>query len=294
MLHILLLLLKIIGGFILVVLCLFLLILALVLLVPVRYRVSASRYTFIEAEGHVSWLCHLIQFFVKMDTEAESEQRMHVRLKIACFCVYDNLSPKKERIKKESVRKNKKQAENSERQETAVVQVESSDRQETEMPQTTAKKSEAKKNGTFFRRIFALPSKISSKIHAMAEKLEAVCEKKDKLMAIYHDEKNHLWLTVFAGRLKRLMIGLLPGIDRIFWHFGFNDPASTGKVLGMLSILYPLCEDRMVLQPEFDRQIMEGEIRLHGHVQLLTLAVFAIRSFLNKQFFSIIRQIKHI
>ena len=235
MLHILLLLLKIIGGFILVVLCLFLLILALVLLVPVRYRVSASRYTFIEAEGHVSWLCHLIQFFVKMDTEAESEQRMHVRLKIACFCVYDNLNPKKERIKKESVRKNKKQAENSERQENAVVQVESSDRQETEMPQTTAKKSEAKKNGTFFRRIFALPSKISSKIHAMAEKLEAVCEKKDKLMAIYHDEKNHLWLTVFAGRLKRLMIGLLPGIDRIFWHFGFNDPASTGKVLGMLS-----------------------------------------------------------
>lgn len=113
-------------------------------------------------------------------------------------------------------------------------------------------------------------------------------------MAIYHDEQNHRWLTVVLGRLKRVLLGLLPRIDKLLWHFGFDDPASTGKVLGILSVLYPVCKDRMVLQPEFDREVMEGEVDIHGKIRLLPIVVFAVRSFLNRRFFAVIKQIKNI
>lgn len=293
MLHILLLLLKIIGGLILILLCLFLLLIAVVLLVPVRYRLAASRYASVEAEGKVSWLCHLIEFLFQVDTGKEEEHRMHIRLRIACFCIYDNLRPKKERIKKERVRKNK-------RVETENVKTEDAAESEPVIGiETSAENIQSEDNlwqklTAVFGRIVSIPSKISSRIQSLAEKAEHVCRKKDKLMAIYHDEKNHLWLTVFLGRFKRLLIRLIPRIDRLIWHFGFNNPATTGQVLGMLSIFYPLCGDRMVLQPEFGQEIMEGEVRLHGSIRLLPFVVFAVQSFLNKQFFSIVKQVKRI
>ncbi|MGN0203582.1 MAG: hypothetical protein ACI4BB_03490 [Coprococcus sp.] len=307
MLHILLLLLKIIGGLILILFALILLVLAVVLLVPVKYRISASRYASIEAEGHISWLCSLIEFLGRLDTGKEENQRVHIRLRIACFCIYDNQRPKKERIKKQRTRKTKKETDSEEQlidaigppdadektaDEASASGQKEADRKVDDVPEKSEKAGN--KLTSIFQQIAAIPSTISKKIHAMAEKAEVITEKKDKLMAIYHDDRNHLWLTVFLGRLKRLLIRLMPRIDRLFWHFGFNDPALTGQVLGMLSVLYPLCGDRMVLRPEFCQEVMEGEIKLHGSIRVLPIVVFAVRSFLNRQFFCIVKQIKRI
>lgn len=300
MLHILLLLLKIIGCLILILLGLVFLVLAVILLVPVKYRVSASRYASVEAEGHITWLFRLIELFCQVDTEKEENQRLHIRLRIACFCIYDNLRPKKERIKKQTERETKKK-ETEEKSVDAIGLPETEEKTETEVPGTDQRKTALSfikalwENLTMiFQRIAAVPSSISNKVQALAGKAEALGKKKEKLLAICHDEKNHLWLMTFLGRLKRLMIRLMPGIDRFFWHFGFDDPAVTGQVLGALSILYPLCGDRMVLQPEFSQETMEGEIKLHGSVRILPIAVFVVRSFLNRQFFSIVKQIKRI
>jgi hypothetical protein len=113
-------------------------------------------------------------------------------------------------------------------------------------------------------------------------------------MSIYHDERNHQWFMRLGTRIKKLLIALMPDIDRLFWHFGFDDPATTGKVLGALSVFYPACQERMVLHPEFESEIMEGEVAIHGKIRILTIAVFMIRSFLNKQFFGIVKQVKNI
>ena len=61
MLHILFLILKIIGILLLVVLGLILSVLAVVLLIPVRYRVSAEKGSKIQAEGSLSWLMGMIR-----------------------------------------------------------------------------------------------------------------------------------------------------------------------------------------------------------------------------------------
>lgn len=162
MLHMLLLVLKVIGGLILAVLMLAVLLLAVVLLVPVRYRISAMKYTSAVVEANVSWLCHLIGFFFRLDTEEEEERRIHLRLRIACFCLYDNLKPKKERIKKERPSKNKqhtaagsettpKQLPEPEKISTAEIPLDSgrtsTDKKVTvqEKKQTTKKVSEPKK-----------------------------------------------------------------------------------------------------------------------------------------------------
>ena len=71
LLHILLFLLKLIGIVLLVILGLIVLILAIILLTPIRYRIGASKYQTIHAEGKVTWLFRLIEMVFKLDTGAE-------------------------------------------------------------------------------------------------------------------------------------------------------------------------------------------------------------------------------
>lgn len=78
----------------------------------------------------------------------------------------------------------------------------------------------------------------------------------------------------------------------MYLHFGFEDPATTGQVLGSLSILYPICGEKMELCPEFNEEILEGEVKCHGRIRPVSLAIFAVKSFLNKQFFSMVKQFK--
>ena len=111
LLHILLFLLKLIGIVLLVILGLIVLILAIVLFTPVRYRIGASKYQSIQAEGKVTWLFHLIEMMFKLDTGAEEGKRLHLSFRIAWLRLYDNQKPGKKRIKQKKTRKTKSKQE---------------------------------------------------------------------------------------------------------------------------------------------------------------------------------------
>ena len=107
LLHILLFLLKLIGIVLLVILGLIVLVLAIVLVTPIRYRIGASKYQTIQAEGKVTWLFRLIEMVFKLDTGAEEGKRLHLSFRIAWLKLYDNQKPKEKRIKQKKTRKTK-------------------------------------------------------------------------------------------------------------------------------------------------------------------------------------------
>ena len=140
--------------------------------------------------------------------------------------------------------------------------------------------------------ILGIPSKIMDGLEKLENFFTKLREKKEAVLAFYYEEHNHQWFAAFWHRLKKLLLKILPRADRLYLHFGFEDPATTGQVLGGLSILYPICGEKMELCPEFNEEVLEGEVKLHGCIRLVTLVVFAVKSFLNKQFFAIVKQFK--
>lgn len=106
LLHILLFLLKLIGIVLLVILGLIVLILAIILLTPIRYRIGASKYQTIQAEGKVTWLFRLIEMVFKLDTGAEEGKCLHLSFRIAWLKLYDNQKPGRKNSNK--TEKNKK------------------------------------------------------------------------------------------------------------------------------------------------------------------------------------------
>ena len=140
--------------------------------------------------------------------------------------------------------------------------------------------------------ILGIPSKIMDGLEKLENFFTKLREKKEAFLAFYNETHNHQWFTAFWRRLKKLLLRILPRADRLYLHFGFEDPATTGQVLGGLSILYPICGEKMELCPEFNEEILEGEVKCHGRIRPVSLVIFAVKSFLNKQFFSMVKQFK--
>ena len=324
LLHILLFLLKLIGIVLLVILGLIVLILAIILLTPIRYRIGASKYQTIQAEGKVTWLFRLIEMVFKLDTGAEEGKRLHLSFRIAWLKLYDNQKPKEKRIKQKKTRKTKSKAES--KQSEKVIQAAKPEQPEAKVqpikteqaaemkheekliegPKESAvekilrlAKNVANKILSLIRGVFSLicsilgiPSKIMDGLEKLENFFTKLREKKEAFLAFYNETHNHQWFTAFWHRLKKLLLRILPRADRLYLHFGFEDPATTGQVLGGLSILYPICGEKMELCPEFNEEVLEGEVKVHGCIRLVTLVVFAVKSFLNKQFFAIVKQFK--
>ena len=319
LLHILLFLLKLIGIVLLVILGLIVLILVIVLLTPIRYRIGASKYQTIQAEGKVTWLFRLIEMVFKLDTGAEEGKRIHLSFRIAWLKLYDNQKPKEKRIKQKKTRKTKSKPESEqlekviqsakpEQPEAKVqpIKTEQATEMKKEMPKAVhpekilrLAKSAANKILSLIRGVFSLicsilsiPSKIMDGLEKLENFFTKLREKKEAFLAFYNEAHNHQWFTAFWHRLKKLLLKILPRADRLYLHFGFEDPATTGQVLGGLSILYPICGEKMELCPEFNEEILEGEVKCHGRIRPVSLVIFAVKSFLNKQFFSMVKQFK--
>ena len=331
LLHILLFLLKLIGIVLLVILGLIVLILAIVLLTPIRYRIGASKYQTIQAEGKVTWLFRLIEMVFKLDTGAEEGKRLHLSFRIAWLKLYDNQKPKEKRIKQKKTRKTKSKPESeqlekviqsakpeqteakvqpikTEQPEAKVqpIKTEQATEMKNEMPKAVhpekilrLAKNAANKILSLIRGVFSLicsilsiPSKIMDGLEKLENFFTKLREKKEAFLAFYNEAHNHQWFTAFWHRLKKLLLKILPRADRLYLHFGFEDPATTGQVLGGLSILYPICGEKMELCPEFNEEILEGEVKCHGRIRPVSLVIFAVKSFLNKQFFSMVKQFK--
>lgn len=302
--------LKVIGLILLVLLALVIAAILLVLLVPIRYRASGAKYETIRADADVRWLFKLLHVLFSFDN-AKADDKMSLVVKVLGFTVYSN--QKKEKDKEagtiepepaeagtnepvqEQIREEKKEEEQeppaSEEDQPAEPEQEYKPEesvQNQKAEKDKKKKPAKKKNGP------SAMERFQRKLESLQRKAEEIRVKKDRVMKIIEDEKNQRWLSKVLMRLKSLILYLIPQIDKLYLHFGFKDPASTGKMLGMLSLLYPVCEDRMDLEPEFAMQIMEGEGAVKGRIRLIRALAFAVPSFVNPTFFKLIKQIKNI
>ena len=84
------------------------------------------------------------------------------------------------------------------------------------------------------------------------------------------------------SQLRVLLGKLLP---KSVWgdlHFGTDDPALTGEILGGISIFYPLFMDNVKVVPDFQESVLEGELYLKGRIRLITIVRIAWKLYRDK------------
>ena len=104
----------------------------------------------------------------------------------------------------------------------------------------------------------------------------------EKIKLFLHDEVN-----------KDGMKHIFKGLKSILWHikpqkitgnieFGAKDPFETGQILAIISMGYGLYGKSFNIYPNFEEEVLNGNIKVVGRIRLITLLIIGIKLILYK------------
>ena len=307
MLHVLLLILKITGIVIACILGLVILVVTAVLFVPVRYKVNADYHDRFKAQAKVSWL-GILRLMISYDEELD------IKAKAFFITVYNNNdeNSKVSEQKKANKKKEKKHEENifsasdkdveklTEKEEKPQIKMAEAVNETKEDVQNVKEAVSEDESGniqnrSFFNKVkdkcFVIYTKIKEiiklirdtvkKISGAADRLK---EKVSKAKEFVTDEDNKALFHFLVEQLKALIKVIKPKKYRINARIGFEDPATMGKVLAYVSILYGMSGVDLSLEPVFGENVKEGSMFLKGNICIFSVLVIALRVYRNEQF----------
>ncbi len=307
MLHVLLLILKITGIVIACILGLVILVVTAVLFIPITYKVNADYHDRFKAQAKVSWL-GILRLLVSYDEELD------IKAKAFFITVYNNNeeNSKASEQKKAKKKKGKKPEENIfyvsdkeaekliEKEEKPLIKMAESVNELKEDVQDAKEAVSEDESGntqkkSFFDKVkdkcFVIYTKIKEIIKLIRDTVKKVSgaadrlkEKVSKTKEFVTDKDNKALFHFLVEQLKALIKVIKPKKYRINARIGFEDPATMGKVLAYVSILYGMSGVDLSLEPVFGENVKEGSIFLKGNICIFSVLVIALRVYRNEQF----------
>ncbi len=324
MIHILFMILKALGILLLVLLFLVLLIVCTVLFLPFCYRAQVLKeeegFACVKASGRVSWLFGAVAL-----TASYEEQKAEAQI----LLFGASLETWKRRLKK--IRRGEASVPRTEENETEnapeaekTAEQKAPDQKEKQQKVTAQKEQpeqeqepDAPKKSIlerFFGRIEYLPEKLlnlASRLLQMAfrllelpfrllEKLEQKIQAGRRLKRKWESVKKFFRSKMFREALlhakKEVLYFLKKAAPKKVTgtvRFGFDDPALTGETLGILGMIYGKLPKDLSIQPDFEQEILRGDVRMKGSFQAVTAAGIALRLFRDQNLRKTIRHFKH-
>ncbi len=301
MIQILLLILKICGIALLAILGLVLLMVAVVLFVPVFYRVRVIHNPEkTQVKARISFL------FPVVIATVDYFKKLSYKLRVFGIPLLDSDKPKKEKALKVGKTKKKKQKkENLQETEAEKIPeplVQNASEQEMETVSDTSaekiepeetKKQKTEKTGVFDK-VRSKITKIRETISNIVNKIKKIFHQKEKVQQVFAKPETKKALGFAWDKLKHLLRHVFPRKLKGYMVYGADDPATTGQVLGILSIVYARTGQLLVIRPNFAEKQLECDVELKGRIQLFTLLVIAVKVFLNQELKQLITELKEL
>ena len=308
MLHIIFAILKIVLLILAAVLGIALWILALLLLIPVRYEAHVKKKEEFFVEAKVHWLLHLVRVPVSF-----RDGKLSAKLKVLIFTVKDFLADEEEiqdgaeeafpDVEETSDAARQVTDPNKNQIGTALDKTEFSEKEtyiepaeeKTEELDSDPARKQQKSFGVL-RKITVFLKMLVDFLKATWRFLSSIPKKLKKLKYTFHqfyvkikrmkrfatDDRTRAAFGLAWRQLRVLLGKLLPKKVRGDLHFGTDDPALTGEILGGISIFYPLFMDNVKVVPDFQESVLEGELYLKGRIRLITIVRIAWKLYRDK------------
>lgn len=291
MLHMILGILRILGFLILFLILLLLVLLLAVLFVPVRYHVAGSRKEKLSAKIRVSWLLRLLSFGIEIQGK---EVRLIVRM--FGYPVLKRGGEQKENESKNSTEPQEQPMDVKFQNEEQPVESKTEQEEQPQekrvaqsVPPTVVHKEIESVHPDDPKPQDLEEDPVKEKRFSVLERLNGVKEtisdlrrKKDRLMnfwnristrkAVEHGKREVFYLLRHIG--PRNLRGTI--------RFGLEDPAMTGQILGVLSILQAFTGNHLEVEADFEHKVLEGTAVVDGHIRACHFLGIFIRMLLDK------------
>ena len=278
MISILLLILKIIGFTVLALLALILVLIIIILFVPIHYIIRARKEEVTEGKVHIYWILHIVS------TKIVIGEKTNIILRIFGIPIYNKLKKDAKednsfQSRKTKDDKNIKNKKNKNKKNTNI-KTEDSSSQSVDSTGNNAQynykenKNEARskigdflqKVDEFIKKIIGVVKNFKCKILGIYDTIKDVInnieyylnllERDDVLRAITLSKK-HLWKLLYSIRPRKFNVKI---------HLGMEDPETLGKILSYYSAFYPIYTDHIVMCPEFNQSVFEGNLFVKGKI----------------------------
>lgn len=282
--------LKIIGILLLLLAGLLLLALAAVLFVPVRYRGEGSRREVLKAHGTVSWCFSALAVkFSLEDGRTEGEVRLFGRRLGG--------RDRKEETLEADFREASEPSVHTASLDGGRSRDRAKERESRNRSGAPGRREKAKEEGKGpgterpSGRLEKLAKGLRGRISRAGAKIHSALEKKDQIMAFLRDEENRRTFRLVKKQLVKVARHVMPVRLEGEVTFGFDDPYRTGQLLSAAALLYPVYRDRIRVTPVFDREVLEGELKLEGRIRLAVLLGAAVRLGMDRNFRKLVRRL---
>lgn len=315
MISVLLTVLKVLGILILSLLGIVILVLLLVLFVPVRYRIYAERKLEsgrpVWAKMKATWLLHLLNIHFSYPEEA------YVKVRIGCFTVFrsDRTGKKpKEKTKEKSKEKSKEKETISEEERFEIKDGEEKEAKEDKIKEDRTRKEETgsdqagrerekdqgreKKESekptlkSFFKKILVWLKNLRYTITQICDKIKKIVKNIKYYIEVISGTEFKNAFRLCSSQAGVLLRHICPKKIKGSLRIGTGDPASTGQVLAIYGMLYPLLGNQIMVTPDFEQQIVEGELLIKGRITLFCLIKCAWIVYFNKDLRRVINMLK--
>ena len=114
----------------------------------------------------------------------------------------------------------------------------------------------------------------------------------ERMREILTNEENREVFRLLVSRGKKLFRHVRPKKIKGKLQFGFSDPYRTGQVLTAVSPFYGLYAKELELIPDFEHEVLKGEISVKGRIRMGVVLWTGIRLFLNKNFRRLLKRFR--
>ena len=318
MLHIILMILKIIGIVILVILALLLAVTGVVLFVPIRYRVNGKKDEegfFVKAE--IYWLLHLFRM------KAVYPEPGRIVAKVLWFTVYDSevegekQSPQKartteakagikERTKTGAKERNDKEIKDKEikdkeiKERTEEVQRKRDDSEQNN--EISVQKEQEPKKGkigqvvckikAIIQKIFDFFKNIKYTIRRLCDKIKEIWANIQYYTEVFNEEETKRAFSMCKRQLFKIWKNIRPSKCTAELKIGTGEPDTTGYILAVHGMLYPLIGNNVTIAPDFENQVIEGTFSVKGRITVFVLLCAAIKLFFDEDIRHFLKRFK--
>lgn len=129
-------------------------------------------------------------------------------------------------------------------------------------------------------------------IRKLWHKAQDLGGKWDKIKAFLKDDDNKKALAKSFVTIKRILKHVRPTRLKLEVEFGTGDPCTTGQALGVLAVFYSLYGKSARIIPNFEEEILKGNIDCAGRIRLFTLLIIGIQLVFDKNFRNLLKNFK--
>lgn len=291
MLSILLVVLKVLLYILLTIVLITIGLLLLILICPIKYVVDGKKYEAITMNLRISWFFRIISLRFKIEEKN----------RVISFKIFGITLGKRNKNTLKDMNKNEK-----------TVTSTSGIKKEVD-PKKDAKTFSNIEDNLNNQDVLRISDNVDKKIKKeedkdkdLNKKISPKIKRKEKKVKKQKKKKNN-WLDQFLkikdliinnkdlfGKLKKKIVSIirhiLPKKYKVTIELGTGDPATTGYLVGALSIFYTIGDNNMNITPDFEEKVFKGCFYGKGRIYLIVLVINAIGIILDKRVRKLIKQ----